>query len=267
MALTKFDIKSIVQSDVIDELFQAHVAASAAATLMKESIHSFTRTEKIDSTDVTNIDVEINKNIIALLTKKFPYPVVGEEISTEVGDIDEPTWVIDPIDGTFPYTAGLGISTVAIALVVSGTPVVSVVADPWTETIYEATVGSSTLRNVKPVSVTDVTSLRGARIGIAAGGLYEPLRSAGAKVIGAGASVRLGASVADGGLDALCFGPGSPWDIVTSVLLIERAGGTVLPVVDTGAPIHYAKRVPAVVAAATPELAEELRDFWAKLLP
>jgi fructose-1,6-bisphosphatase/inositol monophosphatase family enzyme len=114
--------------------------------------------------------------------------------------------------------------------------------------------------------VTNVTSLKGARIGIAAGGLYEPLRSVGAKVIGAGASVRLGASVADGGLDALCFGPGSPWDIAASVLLIERAGGTVLAVLDGEDPIHYAKKVPAVVAGATPELAEELRDFWAELL-
>jgi fructose-1,6-bisphosphatase/inositol monophosphatase family enzyme len=257
---------NLVSSPLALELFQARIAANTAATLMKRSMHALTRTQKIDLTDVTDIDVAINKNIIDHLTKAFSHQVLGEELSTDLGDLDAPTWVIDPIDGTFPYTAGLGIATVAISLVIAGTPVLSVVADPWTETLYEATNLSPTLRNGKVVTVTNTTSLRGARVGIAADGLCEPLVSAGARAMWPVAGNRLGASVSDGGLDALCFGPGSPWDIASTALLVERAGGTVLPVLDPEVPVHYAKHVPAMVAAATPELAEELRDFWAKLI-
>lgn len=241
----------------------------AAAPMLRRSIHTLNPSLKPDGSEITEVDREVNRFIIdALATDSLPnYPVLGEEISTEITDLAEPVWVLDPIDGTFPYTAGIGVACISLTLVVAGNPVLAVVEDPWTATQYLATSNAPTTRNTLPVAASIKTDLSGARIGVSAGGLFDVLKSHGAKCLGVGASVRLGASVADGTLDAHCFGPGEPWDTASALLMVPAAGGVVLPVEPAFESLHAAKRVPRIVLAGTIELANAVADIWRASLP
>lgn len=238
-----------------------------AGDLLRAGMHSHQRFTKSDSSDLTNIDLAVNDFIIRGLGQdSFPsYQILSEESVSTITDLDAPTWVLDPIDGTFPFTAHIGAATIALALVVKGRPVLALVLDPWTDSLYVASTISPSKRNSAPIFTSSTTSLQGARIGIAASGLYEPLKAAGARCINFSASIRLGASVADGGLDALCFGPSTPWDIAPSLLLVPRAGGVVIPLTSTPR-LHAARTTGPVILSATPQLASSIAAVWQPLL-
>jgi fructose-1,6-bisphosphatase/inositol monophosphatase family enzyme len=69
--------------------------------------------------------------------------------------------------------------------------------------------------------------------------------------------------VADGRLDALVFGPGEPWDISSTLLLVAQAGGVILSL-DTGKTGSDATRgCGRIIAAGTAQLGEALATFWA----
>ncbi len=65
-------------------------------------------------------------------------------------------WCIDPIDGTLPFIEAVPGYSVSIALVSkSGTPVIGVVYDPVTHTLYHAVKGRGAFRNAEPWKIRD----------------------------------------------------------------------------------------------------------------
>ena len=66
---------------------------------------------KSNATDlVTETDRSVEKLIVDGIRSKFPsHRIIGEEATAELGSdmveefTDEPTWIIDPIDGTMNF--------------------------------------------------------------------------------------------------------------------------------------------------------------------
>lgn len=72
---------------------------------------------KHDDTPVTQADREAEAAIRLLIKRDFPtHGVLGEEAGYQAG-VDDVTWVIDPIDGTRSFVAGVPLYTVLIAVV------------------------------------------------------------------------------------------------------------------------------------------------------
>jgi fructose-1,6-bisphosphatase/inositol monophosphatase family enzyme len=238
-----------------------HIARLATHHL-RAGMHRVTSTAKADGSPVTAVDLAVNALTIKELTTHDPgCQVLGEEESTDALDLSKPIWVVDPIDGTFSFTAGIGLSTFALSYVVDGLPVVSVVADPWTRAVYEATTMRPTTRNGRPVSVQDHPSLSRAAVALeTSSGFITSLRPHVTRVVALGASCIAGAAVASGGLSALCFGPGHPWDVATSYLLVTQAGGAV--VARDGNDLDFTRPQPALVLAASDELAHTIAGLW-----
>ena len=97
---------------------------------------------------VTEADRASQRLIVAGLRKRFPGDgLVGEE--SETGDSitfdcpnpDGRVWVIDPIDGTNNFVAGLGNFAVCIGLLERGEPVLGVVYDVARDQVYAAARG------------------------------------------------------------------------------------------------------------------------------
>ena len=102
---------------------------------------------KEDFTPVTNADIEINQFVIDLVRTHFPNDaVLGEERAKNGSGR---TWVVDPIDGTTPFTHKIPTATCSIAIVDEGTVKQSMVHDPWTNRTYTAKRGQGTYRNGK----------------------------------------------------------------------------------------------------------------------
>lgn len=121
-----------------------------------------TSDENIDSLDIstkqndadfaTAIDVENENFISSEIKKHFPsHDIIGEE-TTGTGDVPQlskevPTWIIDPIDGTTNFAAGLPLSCVSIGLCLHGQPFMGVVYAPMTNELYIAVRGMGAYRN------------------------------------------------------------------------------------------------------------------------
>ncbi|KAJ2663304.1 hypothetical protein IWW48_001406 [Coemansia sp. RSA 1200] len=106
---------------------------------------------------VTEVDRFIERTIFTRLRGIYPaHRFVGEETAAEGADgdyrvTDDPTWVVDPVDGTnnfvhhFPYTG------VSIGLTINREPVVGVVYLPILDELYTAARGQGAFLNGQPL--------------------------------------------------------------------------------------------------------------------
>src|SRR5271170_2559944 len=134
--------------NVSEDLQYVIQLARSAGALVLEKYGKVDRLVKRNDEAVTEADRASQRLIVAGLRKRFPGDgVVGEE--NETGDaitFDVPNpagrnWVIDPIDGTNNFIAGLGIFAVCIGLLEAGKPVLGVVYDVARDHLYAGAKG------------------------------------------------------------------------------------------------------------------------------
>jgi fructose-1,6-bisphosphatase/inositol monophosphatase family enzyme len=199
---------------------------------------------KEDNTPLTVADTAVNELVIAKVKENFPdYGVIGEEDNYETDR--EMVRVVDPIDGTMPYTLGIPVSTFSLGLVdrSDGHAVLGVVYDPQLDELYTAVRGGGAFLNGRPIHTTAATDLKNSYLSVIGGGgphhrisLYHPGAYAdlalaeGTKVLCLYSQVYSAAKVASGDLIGSVFGYGSPWDSAAVSLLVEEAGGVVTDV-------------------------------------
>ena len=142
------------------ELQQYAAFAAFAATLADESRLLFAPNiglapsveVKSDRTLVTALDRQIELRLRALISARYPtHGILGEEEGSENTDA-EWLWVLDPIDGTAPFIAGVPVFGSLIALLHHGRPVVGVMDLPVTQDRWIGVQGFATLHQGKPCS-------------------------------------------------------------------------------------------------------------------
>ncbi len=141
-------------------------------------------------------------------------------------------WIVDPIDGTRAFLAGLPDWSISVALVEAGRPRMAAVYVPVTDELFFATAGGGATLDDRPIAVTDDSSLAGAR---AAGPERRLARLAALGIVAEpkvhSLALRI-ARVAQGRLDLALAGPnGHDWDLAAADLLVHEAGGVVTTLV------------------------------------
>ena len=127
--------------------------------------HNPQRTMKKDGTWVTEADWAVEAQIRLRLARTFPdHNVLGEEEGlTAAGGgpprARAPTWVIDPIDGTHNYMAGIPLWATLVALRVDEKSVVGVAHAPAIQETYDAGRGLGARLNGEAIRVEEVTDL------------------------------------------------------------------------------------------------------------
>ncbi len=104
---------------------------------------------------VTEADIESEKKIIEVISGQFPDHSI---LSEEAGFLDKNspyTWVIDPIDGTSNYAAGLPWFGPLIALLEKGRPVLAGASMPVKGDIYLAEEGKGATLNGSPFHLVE----------------------------------------------------------------------------------------------------------------
>ncbi len=107
---------------------------------------------------VTNADIDSQQFIVESIRKKFPsHGVYGEEsgqLDDQVAGSDY-RWVVDPLDGTVNYAAGLDLWCVSMALVDRrGNPQASVVFLPAFNELFHAVKGGGAYLNGSRIHVS-----------------------------------------------------------------------------------------------------------------
>jgi histidinol phosphatase-like enzyme (inositol monophosphatase family) len=186
---------------------------------------------------VTEADKGAEAAIRKLVSERFPdHGFIGEEYGDERADA-EFVWVLDPIDGTRAFIAGLPVWTTLIGLRFQGEPVLGSIGQPYLDEIFLGTAagarllarGQSRPLKVRPcplltdaiIATTDPAIFDGAERGA-----WRQVRSA-AKLARLGCDAYAYAMVALGTLDLVIEASLKPWDIEAAIPVIAGAGGTV----------------------------------------
>ncbi len=187
---------------------------------------------------VTEADKGAERAIRALLAERVPdHGVIGEEYGEDRPDA-EFVWVLDPVDGTRAFVAGLPVWTTLIALRYQGRPVLGSIGQPFIGELFIGHAGGSRLidtKGTRSLKVRDCPTFSSAIIATTdPEGCFGPAEmSAWQAVRKATRLARLGcdayayAMVAAGTLDLVMEAGLKSWDIECAVPLIEGAGGQV----------------------------------------
>ena len=99
------------------------------------NIDKISRKESISSI-VTEVDLECDKEITGIIQEGFPdHNLLSEETGLRIND-SEFTWIIDPLDGTSNYAAGLPWFGVLIAVMKGNIPYMAGAYIPFADKLY-----------------------------------------------------------------------------------------------------------------------------------
>lgn len=114
-----------------DYLTFAHQLADTARTITLSYFRTTLAADcKIDGSPVTVADQQTEQTLREMIAAQYPsHGIIGEEQSAKAAQ-SEFEWIIDPIDGTKNFVAGLPLFGALICLLENGKPVVSVIDIP-----------------------------------------------------------------------------------------------------------------------------------------
>ncbi len=187
---------------------------------------------------VTAADRGAEATIRALIEKHWPdHGVIGEEYGADRPNA-EFVWVLDPIDGTRAFIAGLPVWTTLIGLRHQGRPVLGSIGQPFIGEIFIGHAGGSRL--LSRGSGRPLVTRKGVPLNRAIVATTDPLATfsdaelaAWARVRAAAQLVRFGcdayayAMVAAGTVDMVIEAGLKSWDIEAAIPVLEGAGGMV----------------------------------------
>jgi myo-inositol-1(or 4)-monophosphatase len=186
---------------------------------------------------VTKTDVAAEKEIISMLSKKFPKHGFFAEESGKTRGQGKFTWIIDPLDGTHNFISGIPYFCTAIALAKGDEVVCGVVFDPTRKELFYAEKGKGAFLNGKRIRVSGRAKLQefSCITSVRAGLKNESIKERQERFLNFYPKVRImrlfGASeldlsyVAAGRIDAFVHFNMFPWDGAAGALIITEAGG------------------------------------------
>jgi histidinol-phosphatase len=153
-------------SDLSDELgFALELARVGGGAAMAYFGRDPQTKQKPDGTWVTEGDWAAESKMRLRIKVAFPeHNILGEEegLTSASGSapVDgAPTWILDPIDGTHNFMAGIPIWGTLVALAQNGAPVLGVAHAPALNETYEAARGSGARMNGAAIRVDPLTDL------------------------------------------------------------------------------------------------------------
>jgi len=197
---------------------------------------------KPDDSVVTDADHAIQEHIFSAIRAAHPdHALLGEEVtvggSHTVGpELPEARycWVVDPLDGTRNYAAGLRVFSTSIAVLDRGRPVLGVVSDHNLGDTYEAVFGSGTKLNGSPIRARNPKPDEDFLVGVpsAKDNISVSVVQAWAAIDGfvcrnLGSTALHMALVSSGALAGAFSKRSKIWDIAAGWLLVSEAGGRV----------------------------------------
>ena len=184
---------------------------------------------------VTNIDKKVEEFLQENLLSLIPGSrIIGEEKENDPLT-DDPTWIIDPVDGTTNLIHDYRMSAVSIALCENKRPVTGLVFQPYTNEMFFAKAGGGAFLNGKAIHVSSCSFDR-ALVSFGTSPYNEELfnrtLNIAQRFMHSCADLRRTGSAA---LDLAYLAAGrtdiffeltlKPWDYAAGSLLVQEAGG------------------------------------------
>ncbi|HEY2749787.1 histidinol-phosphatase [Phenylobacterium sp.] len=217
-------------------LVELNRAASGVILPLFRADHGLVDKGGADGFDpVTDADKGAERAIRALIAERYPeHGVIGEEYGEDRANA-EFVWVLDPVDGTRAFIAGLPLWCTLIGLRFQGKPVLGSIGQSYLGELYIGHAGGSRLiagGQSRPLKVRACSKLSNAIIATTDPALFQGReRDAWRAVRSASRLARLGcdayayAMVAAGTIDLVLEARLKSWDIEAAIPVVAGAGG------------------------------------------
>lgn len=226
------------QLDRILELAQRAALAPSAKIMTGFRSPTLAVERKSDDSPVTAFDREAEQHIREILRSEpeHLWPVLGEEFGGDTAGSPY-RWVVDPIDGTMPYSRGLPFFGTLVAFEQTGPTraLAGAIQLPAYSELYSAARGMGAHCNGAPINVAPRRALNDCVVaapeiqkfrvaGLAEG--YERLAGA-VRYFRGNADCWMHAMAARGAFDVVVEFSLNRWDIAATEVIVEEAGGLV----------------------------------------
>ncbi len=193
---------------------------------------------KIDSTPVTNGDIEVNKLITAKIEEITPeIPIVSEESSVnKLNENLKTFWLIDPIDGTHDYINYKDEFTINAGLIINNRPEVGIIYAPAKKrlfyTFHEGKSFELTNKKIKKLDCSKTTKT-GYVKAVSYSNKLKPVIEDWHKKFNVNEHVKMKSSlkfcvIASGEYDLYVAEPRAcEWDIAAGHAILKNAGGLI----------------------------------------
>lgn len=227
------------QRDLSKMLETAIVSARLAGQRAMEQIN-FIKASVKNSTDlVTQADSRCQQIIIDRIKENYPdHGFIAEEGKQDKIFKQSPRgdrqfwWAIDPIDGTNNFAHHILLFTVSIAVLYEGEPIVGVIFEPATDSIYTAVKGGDAHLNNRRITTSVAAMNKFSSVGLDShydngvpSWTCDIMKRTRFRNLGTTA-LQL-AYVANGGLIATIASDTKLWDIAAGTLIAEAAGAII----------------------------------------
>ena len=198
---------------------------------------------------VTAVDKNVEKFLYTSLKDLFPsFLFIGEETvssseSKKVNLTDNPTWVIDPVDGTTNFVHGFPFVCICVGLVVKKEPILGIIYNPILNEMYWGIKGKGAFMNDKTLPlikniplkslkksliVTEFQYLGQDKVDYKIGDVKNifSLPAHGIRSLGSCALNIL--QVARGGADFFAHIGMHIWDIAAAMVILRETGGIIV---------------------------------------
>ena len=220
-------------------------AGALALSMFKTPLKNWTKGEALSP--VSDADIAVDVLLRERLTNNDESIAwLSEESVDDPARLDARyVWIVDPIDGTRAYIAGLPDWAVSAALVENGRPVAACLYAPVSDEFFMAVAGQGATRNGVAISAASSAALAQARIAGPKRFLDRLQAIVPPFVVMPrphSLALRL-ARVAEGTFDAAIAGGNShDWDLAAADLLVHEAGGALTSF--GGGTVTYNRPVP-----------------------
>lgn len=247
-----------VIEDLTERLAWAEDVACKTGDLLMGSFRSAVDSAEKAAGIVTDLDRRAEALIAAELKAAFPGDGLLAEEGTELESTSGYRWIVDPLDGTTNYVAGIAHFGVSLACMRGPRVELGVVRSPATAETFKAVRGQGASGPDGPLRAKTTTVLSKAVFLLNKCYLPSPLLwDATAELLGHLRAFRyLGcisldiAYVAAGRVDGLILLPAPPWDLAAGTVILEEAGAGFTDL--AGGPVPAGK--PSGLIAAAPGL-------------
>ncbi|XP_042026112.1 inositol monophosphatase 3-like [Salvia splendens] len=234
------------KGSVEDFLAQAVEAAKKAGEIIRRGFYETKLVEHKGLVDlVTETDKACEELIFSSLKQQYPdHKFIGEETTAACGVTeltDEPTWIVDPLDGTTNFVHGFPFVCVSIGLTIGRIPKVGVVYNPIMDELFTAIHGKGAFLNgnllrvtssqtelVKSLLATEAGTKRDKATLVASTNRINSLLFKVRSLRMSGSCALNLCGIACGRLDLFYeVGFGGPWDVAAGAVILTEAGGHV----------------------------------------
>ncbi len=219
-----------------DELvaFAEFLADEARATLRESNASPTDIQYKADASPVTDLDRRIEARIRMFIDDRYPeHGILGEEHGSRNLDA-ELVWVLDPIDGTAAFIAGIPVYGTLIGLAHHGRPFIGVIDHPATDDRWVGMAGRFARHNGKAVRTRRCERIENAFVTNSNPDFFDAdemsaftaLKSR-VRYVQYGGSCYAYAMLASGRTDIGLDAKFDPFDVFAPAAVIDGAGGLV----------------------------------------